>query len=140
MPVIRNTLSIGCHVITASTLSILLVLSLPANSPAAQEGPITATELSTRLGNDDAPLILDVRSMEEFENGHVPGALHIHYTELPGRISELPGGRDQEIVVYCEVGVRAGIATNVLEHAGFTRVRNLEGHMQKWRAENYPQE
>lgn len=120
--------------------TLVLTCFLVATPPAALADSITAGKLLERLDNGTAPLVLDVRSKEEYDTGHVPGAVHIPYGELSSRLSELPGGEGQEIVVYCEVGGRAAVATKVLENAGYSEVRNLEGHMQQWRAENLPRE
>lgn len=120
--------------------TFILIVLFGALSPAVLGDSISAADLSARLGNDDGPLILDVRTEQEYRGGHVPGALNIPYNELENRFAELSTDKDQEIVVYCEVGGRAAVAAGVLEAAGFTRVRDLEGHMRKWRSENYPRE
>ena len=106
---------------------------------ATHTAPMSASELAARLGDNNAPLILDVRSEREFESGHIPGALNIPYDQLPQNLSELDSGQ-KGIVVYCEVGGRARVAHDFLESAGYARVRNLQGHMRNWRAGGYPQE
>ena len=55
-------------------------------------------------------LVLDVRSQEEFQEGHVPGAINVPHDELASRLSELSGGTQRPVVVYCERGGRAGMA------------------------------
>lgn len=74
-----------------------------------------------------APLWIDVRSAEEFAAGHVPGAHHIHYSEIGVRINELTQDPDADIRVYCAVGVRAQVAKLKLEFAGFRNVTNEGG-------------
>lgn len=121
---------------------VLLALISPLAGPAwaTHNAPISAPELAAQLGDEDAPLVLDVRSQEEYRSGHLPGAKHIHYKELSSRLSELNAAKDEEIVVYCEVGGRAQVANQVLESAGYKRVRTLEGHMRNWRAGDFPRE
>ena len=68
--------------------------------------------------------LLDVRTRNEFEAGHISGSIHIPVDELRNRIGELP--RDQEIIAYCKVGQRGYIATRILMQSGF-EVRNLSG-------------
>lgn len=95
-------------------------------------GRIGGDELAARLGTEGEPLLIDVRSREEFASGHIPGAVNIPYDELPGRFGELAADRDDEVVVYCRTGRRAKIAESALSEAGFRNVRDLEGHMTAW--------
>ena len=97
-------------------------------------------ELEAVLGSGGAPLLLDVRSPEEFDRGHVPGARLIPHDELPDRLAELEAARDGPVVVYCERGGRASAAARVLREAGFRDVRELAGHMARWRREGRPVE
>ncbi len=126
---------------TVRSITLFLLAGLLAAPVAAtHNAPMSAAELADRLGDEGAPFILDVRSEQEYQSGHVPGAAHINYQQLSSRLTELSPARDEEIVVYCEVGGRADVANKILESAGYTRVRNLEGHMRNWRGEDYPQE
>lgn len=106
----------------------------------SQADYITQRQLLQQLDSNAPPLIIDVRSEDEFASGHVPGALNIPHTEIAARLSELRDHKHQEVVVYCESGRRAAIAMGVLEQAGFTTVRHLEGDMQSWRKLGLPQE
>jgi rhodanese-related sulfurtransferase len=101
---------------------------------------ISAAELVERIASNAAPFVLDVRSPEEFAKGHVPGAVNIPHTELASRQALLPPQRDTELVVHCESGRRAGAAEQWLRDEGYTRVRDLEGHMRGWRAAGHPTE
>jgi rhodanese-related sulfurtransferase len=115
---------------------LLVLLGLLASAACAGEvAEITPDELSARTGRPDAPLILDVRSAEEFASGHVPGAKLVPHDEVPARIAEL--GPPREVVVYCERGPRAFRAAQALGEAGFT-VKHLTGDMQAWRESGRP--
>jgi rhodanese-related sulfurtransferase len=72
----------------------------------------------------DSALLVDVRDADEFETGHVPGAINLPLNQIRHRLSELP--RDREVWLYCGVGQRAYYATRVLMQNGF-RVKNLSG-------------
>ncbi|HET7237489.1 MAG TPA: FAD-dependent oxidoreductase, partial [Terrimicrobiaceae bacterium] len=72
----------------------------------------------------DRVTLVDVRDSEEFQNGHVPGAINIPLNEIRQRLDELP--RDREVWLYCGVGQRAYYATRALLQNGF-RVKNLPG-------------
>lgn len=104
------------------------------------ERTITADALESRLGTDEAPLVLDVRTEREYAAGHIPGAVNIPHDELPERLDELPADRDTEIVVHCQSGKRAAIAERVLAQAGYGEVRDLDGHWAGWSAEGLPTE
>jgi phage shock protein E len=101
--------------------------------------PVTSpADLVERLNTDRAPVLLDVRSAEEFAAGHIPGAINIPYDEIPSRLAELAEFRDTALVVYCRTGRRAGIAEATLREAGFTSVSDLDGHMREWTAARHP--
>jgi phage shock protein E len=74
-------------------------------------------------------IVLDVRSPEEFEAGHLPFALNIPLKSLTARLGEL-GPPPRAIVVYCRSGMRSAVAANVLRRAGYT-VCDL-GAMENW--------
>ena len=75
----------------------------------------------------DQPHWIDVRSVGEYESGHVDGAVNIPHTEIAARIVEVTGDKDDVIYLYCRSGRRSGIAQSVLEDAGFTNVVNIGG-------------
>ncbi len=94
---------------------------------------ITAPDLLARIDAQNAPTILDVRSAEEFQSGHVPGAIHIPFTVIGAHVSEIAAARGDQVVVYCGHGPRAWIAGSVLRRNGFGNVTYLKGHMRAWR-------
>ncbi len=114
--------------------SALLALVLPALALAGKPAvaPAAVGELAKR---PDAPLVLDVRSPEEFAAGHVPGAVNIPHDQVARRVSEIDDKR--WVLVYCQSGRRAGIAEGVLADAGFD-VRQMEGSWARWKAEDRP--
>jgi rhodanese-related sulfurtransferase len=81
------------------------------------------------------PLLVDVRTPQEYAGGHIPGAVNVPVDELRSRLSELP--RDRELAVYCQVGQRGYLATRILAQAGF-EVANLGGGYKTYKL-FYPQ-
>ncbi len=75
-------------------------------------------------------VLLDVRSPEEFAEGHLPGAINIPVGELASRMAELPK-KDAGIVVYCRSGARSARATGILHEHGLTQIVDL-GPMSAW--------
>lgn len=80
-----------------------------------------------------ALLILDVRSEGEYDRGHVPGAIHIPHSKLTQRLDELDGWQEKPVVIYCETGGRARNAASLLQAQGFKQVFHLDGDMREWR-------
>ncbi|NEM92419.1 FAD-dependent oxidoreductase [Galbitalea soli] len=83
-------------------------------------------DLAQELGE----LIVDVRREDEYDAGHIPGALNIPLDELRDRLFELP---DTPFIVHCQVGQRGHTAARLLTQHGFS-VRNLDGGYLTWRA------
>jgi NADPH-dependent 2,4-dienoyl-CoA reductase/sulfur reductase-like enzyme/rhodanese-related sulfurtransferase len=86
---------------------------------------VTAAELKAELASAKPPLVLDVRGLGEFEQGHVKGATHLPVDELRFELEALP--RDRRVVVYCRSGFRAHLALRILRGHGFTDVANVTG-------------
>jgi len=113
-------------------LTFVLLMSACSDKPAMQ-----AAELANAIKTGNAPLILDVRTPDEYAAGHVPGAVLIPHDELESRIAEL--GEPRALVVYCKSGRRAGIAEEILAEHGFA-VTLLDGSWQAWQKAKLPEE
>jgi len=82
-------------------------------------------------------LLLDVRTPQEFELGHMDGARNVSNTEIRARLAEVP--RDRPVLLYCGVGLRGYLAERILRQEGFTDVANLSGGWKTWQAATAPQ-
>ena len=100
---------------------------------------IDSAEGARLLESDDAPLFLDVREQDEWDQGIIPGALHIPRGSLESRV-ESRVDRDRAIVVYCSVGHRSAFAANTLEELGYDNVVNLAGGFTEWKRNGFPTE
>ncbi|PKI03776.1 rhodanese-like domain-containing protein [Glaciecola sp. 33A] len=80
-------------------------------------------------------LLLDVRTVEEYTNSHIPTSVNIPLNEIGARLSRLSDFKDSPVVVYCRTGTRAAKAITLLEDNGFTNVMHLEGDMVGWEAQ-----
>ena len=114
----------------------------PAAKPADAAPAIELIDqqaLLDRIAARDASLlILDVRTAEEYAQGHVEGAVHIPYDQLPQRVGEIAAAKDKDVVLYCRSGRRSEIAAGTLREKGFTRLLHLEGDMLAWEAAKRP--
>ena len=97
---------------------------------------ISPDELAKRIADGTAPVILDVRSKHEFDQGHVPGAVHVPFWQVGRHCGQLQ--RDAPVVVYCGHGPRAYMAGAALKRRGFARIIYLAGHMKRWKAMKLP--
>lgn len=124
---------------TLFSLSLLFIL-LSFAVQAGDRPSISQAQLQSLQSASIAPeyTLLDVRSDEEFQAGHVPGAINISHKELSEQLSALPSDKDQLVIVYCRSGRRAGIAEQILRDKGFTQVRHLSGDMNGWQENNLP--
>ncbi len=73
---------------------------------------------------------IDVRTTDEFNSGHIDGAVHIPYEEIAARITEVTTDKDATIHLYCRSGNRSGIAQQTLQTMGFTNTLNEGGYEQ----------
>ena len=95
----------------------------------AQQEKKTTTSVSSD------PLVIDVRTRQEFKGGAYPGAINIPLDELQGQMDKL-GNLSRDITVYCASGARSSYAQKALAQSGFTNVKNGGGIMQMMMRQN----
>lgn len=117
-----------------------IMLVWPELSSLASGGSQIGTLEATRLMNQGATLVLDVREAPEFATGHLPKARHIPMQELSKRIDEIGKYKDKPVIVTCRTGARAGAASRFLRRAGFTAVYQLKGGLAAWQQASLPVE
>jgi rhodanese-related sulfurtransferase len=83
-------------------------------------------------------LILDVRSAQEYQQGHVPGAINIAHTDISQQVDQLLPFKDNTIVLYCRSGYRANKAATVLLGMAFSKLKHLDGDMLEWQKSGAP--
>ncbi|MCL5116116.1 MAG: rhodanese-like domain-containing protein [Firmicutes bacterium] len=91
---------------------------------------LQAAELEQQLKGSPEIYVLDVRTLAEFRQGHIPGAHLVPVNELGHRMHEIP--QDKTIVTVCRSGSRSRMAASQLQRAGYT-VKNLSGGMLRWK-------
>ncbi len=116
----------------AAVVAIVVLANYALSASAMQAEQIGADEVQQQIEAGTAPLILDVRTAAEYADGHLPGAVNISHDELGDRLAELDVKRGDMVIVYCRSGRRAGVAEALLGEAGFTDLRDLEGHWLGW--------
>lgn len=105
----------------------------PSAKPQASDKPwatITAEEAKTRLDENPDTILLDVRTQEEYDGGHVPGAVCFPNEDILPELP-LPFEKDAEILVYCRSGRRSAEAAEKLTGMGYANVSDFGG-IQDW--------
>ena len=88
---------------------------------------ITAEEAKAIMDSEDGYIILDARTQEEYDQGHIPGAIVISHEEIMEKAEEVLTDKDQLILVYCRSGRRSKIAAEALVELGYTNIKEFGG-------------
>ena len=122
-------------------LAIALSLSVAAPAaadPAAQAESISPSELQSRRDAGTAPVVIDVRTSDEYASGHIPGAVNIPFDQVAARIREVEAPHG--VALYCMVGPRARRGEAALLTSGYESVFHIEGGLAAWEASGLPVE
>jgi len=113
---------------------LALTLSLMSTTVLASEtSQISQQSLLEDLKTPNHNIVLlDVRSKEEYNDGHVEGAINISHDAIEENIALLEQYKSEKIVVYCRSGRRAGLAIDILTQNGFSNIQHLTGDMNGW--------
>jgi molybdopterin/thiamine biosynthesis adenylyltransferase/rhodanese-related sulfurtransferase len=98
---------------------------------------VAPADLAERIAGGDGPLVVDVREQSEWDEGHVPGAVHVPRGFLESRIAGV-ARPDQEVVLYCASGNRSLLAGTTLRAMGFGSVTSLAGGYTRWKQNGNP--
>ena len=88
---------------------------------------ITAEEAKQIMDTEEDYIILDVRTKEEYDQGHIPGAIVISHEEIEEKAEDVLTDKDQLILVYCRSGRRSKIAAEALVDLGYTNIKEFGG-------------
>ena len=88
---------------------------------------ITAEEAKQIMDSEEGYIILDVRTQEEYDQGHIPGAIVISHEEIEEKAEEVLTDKDQLILVYCRSGRRSKLAAEALVELGYTNIKEFGG-------------
>ena len=88
---------------------------------------ITAEEAKEIMDSEEGYIILDVRTREEYDQGHIPGATQISHEEIAEKAEDVLTDKDQLILVYCRSGRRSKLAAEALVELGYTNIKEFGG-------------
>ena len=112
---------------------MLLTLALPfgcvgcSNGSSATYEQISGAEAKALMDNESGYIIIDARTQEEYDQGHIPGAILVPEYEIADRAEKELPDKDQLILVYCRSGRRSKIAAEELVKLGYTNVKEFGG-------------
>ncbi|WP_224749521.1 rhodanese-like domain-containing protein [Polycladospora coralii] len=94
---------------------------------------LEASKLS-KLKNEerDQYIWVDVRTEEEYAEGHIPNTIHIPHDEVEARVTELESYKEKELILVCRSGRRSEYAAEILAEKGFKNLYNFKGGMLEW--------
>ena len=112
---------------------MLLTLALPFGCVGCSDGgsatyeQISGAEAKALMDSESGYIIIDARTQEEYDQGHIPGAILIPEYEIADRAEKELPDKDQLILVYCRSGIRSKIAAEELVKLGYTNVKEFGG-------------
>jgi rhodanese-related sulfurtransferase len=92
----------------------------------------------TMEAKEDACIILDVRTTEEYSRGHIEGSLHLPVDEVESKIEKAIPQKSAKVFLFCLSGHRSLFAAEVMASLGYTDIYNVTNGMLAWRAEGFP--
>ena len=105
----------------------------------AEIDEVDAVRAREVIENDD-PVIVDVREQDEWDEGHIPGAIHIPRGYLESRIEGAAPDRSRQILLYCSAGNRSAFAAKTLQDLGYDESVSLAGGFTDWKRNGFPVE
>ena len=98
---------------------------------------ISTIEAQALAAADDGPLFVDVRELDEWQEGHIPGAIHLPRNNLESRAETLIPDKNRELVVYCASGTRSVFAAATLRELGYENLTHFPGGFVEWKRSGY---
>jgi molybdopterin/thiamine biosynthesis adenylyltransferase/rhodanese-related sulfurtransferase len=103
----------------------------------AEIDEVDPASVKSRIDSGSPPVLVDVRELDEWEQGKIPGAVHISRGRLESRIEQAVPDRDADVILYCESGARSAFAAKALGELGYEHVSSLSGGFTGWKREGF---
>lgn len=116
--------------------------TVPEHNDALRSYEISPGDVVKKVQSNEDIILLDVRTLEEYEEVHLEDALLLPVQNLSQEtLNEIGLGenmKDKEIIVYCRSGARSQTAYNIMESLGYTNIKSVAGGMIHWQEDQYP--
>lgn len=120
------------------SVPLFLVIILLISSNAKKGGKRISSQELVALSNEGKTVILDLRSADDFNEGHITNSINIPFKDLDDRSHEIPSNEEKQIVLICEMGSNSGNAGEQLMKFGFKDILILSGGISQWKMDNLP--
>lgn len=126
------------RITTSFSFLLLFVLGFVSCSQQTETGQLTPSVFSEKMKTIGV-VVLDVRTIDEFNSGHIEGAKQLDYYETDSFNAAIDAlDKDVTYLLYCRSGGRSGTTYDMMVQKGFKNVYNLEGGMLAWQKANMP--
>lgn len=123
----------------AAWLGLLVAVIFTSAKAALSPVKQISNREATWFINRENGVVVDVRSQDEFSQGHIVDAVNIPVSQIEANnLTQIEKHKDAPTIVVCESGMRASSAAAAMSKAGFKRVYVLRGGLANWRSENLP--
>lgn len=99
---------------------------------------ITAESIKRAMDNRENFVILDVRTRDEYQEGHIKGSILLPVDEVKEKVTKILSDKDQKLYIYCRSGGRSAKAASEMKKLGYTNVHNMQGGMMAWENKGFP--
>lgn len=127
-------------IVMAAAIALVLFTSVQCTASADTPQSVTASPFLLERVKNNEWLLLDVRSEEEYRQGHIPGAINVPHDNIDRYLASIDNYKNKPVIVYCKSGRRAKLAMKRLQAKQFNNVMHLEGDMLGWGETNLPVE
>lgn len=115
---------------TVAALLVVLFVAAGCGGTSAQPGADVSVQEAFKMWQNKEAVVIDVRTPEEYRQGHIPGVVNIPLDQLSARAGEVP--TTAAVLLICRSGNRSGQGTSLLRARGFANVYNVAGGMNEW--------
>lgn len=120
------------------SVPLLVVVILLIRSNAVKGGKKITPQDLVSLTNQDAAKLIDLRSPNEFADGHITGSINIPYADIEDRLHEIKLQEGKSLVLICDSGSQSANAGEVLNKTGYQNTVILSGGIGAWKLDNLP--
>jgi rhodanese-related sulfurtransferase len=132
----KKLLVLTLGIIIAFSALIIYYTQIQLPSTTISYGDVTVEEAKSLIDSNFSLIILDVRTREEYDSGHIGGAILIPVNELEDRLDEL--SKEEEFLIYCRTGNRSSNSVNILKENGYTKIFHMNDGIIAWIQAGYP--
>ena len=130
----KQTQMIIVFVVFALAVGAFYIMQM--GSGKSEYGNVDVGEARDLIAEKPGLVILDVRTVSEFESGHLEGAINIPVEVLSSHLSGL--NKNDELLVYCRTGNRSTTAVGILRESGYDKVYHMDGGITAWNSAGFP--